>query len=206
MLPRLRKYELNRKGRGSKGLDMVSHEMFQGLVLLLLALERKPGSSKAALEELQEETSSWSDKLRSEYAAVARCAVSFLHEGLGLSVEQVAAEQWLSRMHLNTFELGRNFGALMFGTMSFFNHGCDPNITTIPVDDCQYIFAARDIGPGEEVFTHYVDVDQPVQRRRKQLLQSFRFLCECERCVREAAPAGKKAQRQKSGRLSAAST
>eukprot|EP00418_Pyrodinium_bahamense_P055526 CAMPEP_0179180546 /NCGR_PEP_ID=MMETSP0796-20121207/89385_1 /TAXON_ID=73915 /ORGANISM="Pyrodinium bahamense, Strain pbaha01" /LENGTH=166 /DNA_ID=CAMNT_0020884259 /DNA_START=250 /DNA_END=750 /DNA_ORIENTATION=- len=148
------------------------------------------------LEELQEETLQWSEHLRSEYAAVARCAVFFLHEEVGLQVEQAVAEQWLSRMHLNTFELGRNFGAVMFSTMSFFNHACNPSVTTIPVDDCQYLFAARDIMAGEEVFTHYVNVDQPLQHRRKQLMTSFRFLCECDRCLKEASVSSKKAQRQ----------
>merc|ERR1711924_363742 len=114
LLPRLRKYELNKKGRGSKGLDRVSHEMFQGLVMLLLGLESLSKESKAALEELQEETCSWNEELRAEYQAVAKCAVSFLHESAGLEVEQLIVEQWLSRMHLNTFELGRNFGALIF--------------------------------------------------------------------------------------------
>jgi len=195
----LRKYELNKKGRGTKGLDKVSHEMFQGLALLLLALQVLPSSTKDALEALQEETANWNDVQRSDYGAVARCAVSFLREVAGWDIDQSVAEQWLSRMHLNSFALGNNFGALMFSTMSFFNHGCEPNATTIPIDDCQYLFAARPIKAGEEVLTHYIDLEQPVQIRRKQLMQSFRFHCECERCCRESRPSGKKAQ--KNGRV-----
>lgn len=47
--------------------------------------------------------------------------------------------------------------------------------------------ASRDIFPGEECYISYFDLTQytDLTSRREHLRKSFRFVCQCERCVSE---------------------
>jgi len=187
-------YRLNRKGTGGKNkLDKKSHEDFQGLVLLLAALEF--GFADSQLEKLQEDTALWNEIDQEVLEPAVNCAISFLSERCHIEADKVVAKQWLSRRHVNTFELGRNFGEVMFSRLSFFNHSCQPNVSHAKVDDCDYLFAKQDIPKGEELCITYINEDAPVQERRGRLQESFRFKCQCIRCLAEDLPSKKKIQK-----------
>ena len=55
------------------------------------------------------------------------------------------------------------------------NHCCDPNCEAIEEDDRIFIYAIRDIQPGEELFYDYaLELDEPITKELKQ-----EFACHC---------------------------
>lgn len=57
-----------------------------------------------------------------------------------------------------------------------------------PDEQARMVFtASRDIPPGEECCISYFDLTQftDLTSRREHLRKSFRFVCQCERCVSE---------------------
>ena len=68
-----------------------------------------------------------------------------------------------------------------------------PNTTRcIHPDGTVRLQAVRDLAPGEEILTSYIDADGlgSVQRRRQALEAKYAFVCCCSRCVREAGESG----------------
>ena len=60
------------------------------------------------------------------------------------------------------------------------NHGCEPNCETIDEDGRIFIYALRDIEPGEELFYDYaLQIDEPVTPESKKL---YECLCRSSRC------------------------
>ncbi|CAE7262252.1 SET5 [Symbiodinium pilosum] len=69
---------------------------------------------------------------------------------------------------------------------SFINHSCCPNVQRVILHDRMVVRAAQDLQAGEELVDSYVQVLQPVHRRRSELERSYRFRCNCDRCVLES--------------------
>lgn len=67
----------------------------------------------------------------------------------------------------------------VFPTMSYFNHSCTPNCENIEKDMKIYVYAVRDIEPGEQLTISYVSLDSSNERRKHALQSSFMFTCEC---------------------------
>ena len=60
------------------------------------------------------------------------------------------------------------------------NHGCEPNCETIDEDGRIFIYALRDIEPGEELFFDYaLEIDEPVTKESKKL---YECLCGSPQC------------------------
>ncbi|MEY2526837.1 MAG: uncharacterized protein QOE73_1608 [Verrucomicrobiota bacterium] len=60
------------------------------------------------------------------------------------------------------------------------NHSCDPNCEAIEEDDRIFIYAMRDIQPGEELFYDYaLELDEPIT---KELKEEFGCLCGTSIC------------------------
>jgi SET domain-containing protein len=55
------------------------------------------------------------------------------------------------------------------------NHSCDPNCEAIEKDDRIFIYAMRDIKPGEELFYDYaLEIDEPITEESKK-----KYACHC---------------------------
>ena len=55
------------------------------------------------------------------------------------------------------------------------NHCCDPNCEAIEEDDRIFIYAMRDIEPGQELFYDYaMEIDEPITEESKK-----EFVCHC---------------------------
>ncbi|KAJ5295871.1 hypothetical protein PENANT_c001G05984 [Penicillium antarcticum] len=83
---------------------------------------------------------------------------------------------------------GEQFAAAVYPTAAIANHSCLPNITHKPDEQGRMVFtASRDIFAGEECCISYFDLTQhtDLTSRREHLRQSFKFICQCERCVSE---------------------
>jgi SET domain-containing protein len=60
------------------------------------------------------------------------------------------------------------------------NHSCDPNCEAIEEDGRIFIYAMRDIEPGEELFYDYaMEIDEPITRK---LENEFKCHCGAARC------------------------
>ena len=60
------------------------------------------------------------------------------------------------------------------------NHSCAPNCEAIEEDDRIFIYAMRDIEPGEELSYDYaMELDEPIT---KKLIQEFKCHCDTSRC------------------------
>lgn len=65
------------------------------------------------------------------------------------------------------------------------NHSCIPNCCVENgADACITLRAERPIAPGEELTIAYVPLGLP-QSRRQELLNNYRFVCDCTRCIEE---------------------
>lgn len=60
------------------------------------------------------------------------------------------------------------------------NHSCDPNCEAIEEEDRIFIYALRDIRPGEELFYDYaLELDEPIT---KELAEEFACHCGRSKC------------------------
>lgn len=83
-----------------------------------------------------------------------------------------------------TFSLILSALGLLVGSL---NHSCDPNVfVAFPEGNCTaHIVTLREVSEGEEVCVAYIDVDEPVDVRRRALLEHG-FVCQCAKCVEES--------------------
>ncbi|KAK7045435.1 hypothetical protein VNI00_007688 [Paramarasmius palmivorus] len=92
----------------------------------------------------------------------------------------------LGRMSLNLEAHGG-----LYVLHSHLNHSCTPNVSVRHIDQRNAlsritVIARREIEPGEELFITYVNPNNGVIARRKELQEWGFGQCNCERCVKEA--------------------
>lgn len=73
---------------------------------------------------------------------------------------------------------------LMFDPLfSMINHSCDPNCTIVWKDQCEIsIKSTKVLKPAMELSMNYIPIYMPKEMRQRQLMDSFFFHCECEKC------------------------
>ncbi|KAF9269798.1 SET domain-containing protein [Marasmius fiardii PR-910] len=74
------------------------------------------------------------------------------------------------------------FGYAIYISGSYFNHNCSPNVRKERVGREMRFFATRDVQPGEELCTNYIDINDGAKDRRDNLSKEWYFDCMCERC------------------------
>ncbi|KAA1473083.1 SET domain-containing protein [Dentipellis sp. KUC8613] len=75
--------------------------------------------------------------------------------------------------------------------IALINHSCDPNAvvvypranSTVSLEPLMQVIAIRDIAPGEEVFTAYIDTTLPRIQRQQALESAYNFKCQCSLCA-----------------------
>ena len=72
----------------------------------------------------------------------------------------------------------------LFALASRINHACNPNTNKSwsPETGKMSFFATRDIQPGEEITSTYIDELETYQDRQSHLSKMFRFACSCDLC------------------------
>ena len=85
----------------------------------------------------------------------------------------------------HTFNFGLESGAVINPEIGgndarWINHCCDPNCEAIEEDDHVFIYAMRDIEPGQELFYDYaLEIDEPTT---EELMQEFECHCGAACC------------------------
>ena len=73
----------------------------------------------------------------------------------------------------------------MYPSAARFNHSCEPNARLSFSGGCLSIHAVRELAEGEEVLITYVDSRAGGEARRRELLGTYGFDCDCRRCGEE---------------------
>lgn len=102
------------------------------------------------------------------------------------------------------------YASCLFDKITLLAHDCDPNTERKLIfcsednecsDDAKTddandisrialrITASRKIVPGEMITIRYIDVNQPLAKRREELKETFYFDCTCSRCLTELTEA-----------------
>ncbi|ESK87070.1 n-lysine methyltransferase smyd2-like [Moniliophthora roreri MCA 2997] len=107
-----------------------------------------------------------------------------------------ALVDFISKFMTNTFTLSdpslTPIGACVSPLAALLNHSCDPNVVAVfpgvssnenkKDEPRMEVVALRDIAPGEEILTAYVDVTLPRRLRQKALKETYFFTCRCSLC------------------------
>ncbi|KAL0571883.1 hypothetical protein V5O48_010073 [Marasmius crinis-equi] len=144
-------------------------------------------------------------KLIEDQAQLAHSLVQYL----GVAAPQELAEQFginsagelvdvISKFTTNTFTLSdpslTPIGACVSPAAALLNHSCNPNVVVVfPGADSSSkkgqplleVVALRDISPGEQLLTAYVDTTLPATLRQKALKETYSFTCHCNLCDRK---------------------
>ncbi|EPQ53510.1 SET domain-containing protein [Gloeophyllum trabeum ATCC 11539] len=86
-------------------------------------------------------------------------------------------------------------GVIISPLAALFNHSCAPNaVIVFPTHGSSSVnirvVTLRDLHPGEEVLTAYVDTTLPRRERQQALRETYNFTCTCELCVSEEKEGG----------------
>ncbi|KIJ28651.1 hypothetical protein M422DRAFT_189461, partial [Sphaerobolus stellatus SS14] len=105
----------------------------------------------------------------------------------------------ISKFTTNTFTLSTPtltpIGTSVSPLAALFNHSCRPNAVIVfprtphpstgasgSSEPSLHVIAIRDIEPGEEVLTSYVDISLPTHKRQEDLKETYNFTCSCAVC------------------------
>lgn len=84
-----------------------------------------------------------------------------------------------------------NIGVSISPLVALVNHSCTPNAVvvfpayhTFSTPKPMRVVAIRDIKPGEELLTSYVDLGLPLRRRKAELRANYHFECSCSLCFK----------------------
>ena len=93
--------------------------------------------------------------------------------------------------YTNSFDMleaHHGLSCAMYCGIARLNHSCEPNTRQQYDADTMHmrLFATRRIAAGDQLFDSYVDIEEPVAVRRKNLVEIFRFHCDCPACEKES--------------------
>ncbi|XP_064020570.1 N-lysine methyltransferase SMYD2 [Pogoniulus pusillus] len=76
-----------------------------------------------------------------------------------------------------------HLGSAIFPDVALMNHSCCPNVIVTYKGTLAEVRAVKEIEPGEEVFTSYIDLLYPTEDRNDRLRDSYFFNCDCRECI-----------------------
>uniref|UniRef100_A0A8C9SD82 [histone H3]-lysine(4) N-trimethyltransferase n=1 Tax=Scleropages formosus TaxID=113540 RepID=A0A8C9SD82_SCLFO len=79
-----------------------------------------------------------------------------------------------------------HLGSAVFPDVALINHSCCPNVIVTYRGIVAEVRAVKDISPGEEIFTSYIDLLYPTEDRIERLRDSYYFTCNCTECSTKA--------------------
>lgn len=100
----------------------------------------------------------------------------------------------VSRFTTNSFTLSSPslspIGVCVSPTVALANHSCDPNaVVVFPRSSASSnkeplieVIALKHISAGEEILTSYIDISLPRHLRRRDLKETYNFVCDCSAC------------------------
>jgi len=107
------------------------------------------------------------------------------------NVHQDAPNEVSGIFYTNAFDMTEAYhgtSCAMYCNIARLNHCCRPNTRQQYDRDTMemILYASKDIAEGEQLFDSYVNIEEPVNIRRSELMKWFKFWCDCHVCKSEA--------------------
>lgn len=148
--------------------------------------ERTPSERLLLLKEFE----SHLDKMDSEKDEMNQEDIAALHHFYSRHISNLPSDQALielfTQVNCNGFTIEdeelSHLGSAVFPDVALMNHSCSPNVIVTYKGTVAEVRAVQEINPGDEIFNSYIDLLYPTEDRRKRLLESYFFTCECTEC------------------------
>lgn len=148
--------------------------------------ERTPSEKLLTVKEFE----SHLDKLDNEKKDLIQSDISALHHFYSKHLEfpdQESLVTLFAQVNCNGFTIEdeelSHLGSAIFPDVALMNHSCCPNVIVTYKGTLAEVRAVQEIGPGDEVFTSYIDLLYPTEDRNDRLRDSYFFTCECQECT-----------------------
>ncbi|KAK3506681.1 hypothetical protein QTP70_014290 [Hemibagrus guttatus] len=156
----------------SKHLDFPDH---QSLLTLFAQPSHQAVASELELDDLdgQNGRKGGVDKPKAQNVLMAVSCFTFTHTH--------------TQVHCNGFTVEdeelSHVGSALFPDVALMNHSCCPNVIVTYRGTLAEVRAVKDISPGDEIFTSYIDLLYPTEDRIERLRDSYYFTCDCKECI-----------------------
>ncbi|KDQ11009.1 hypothetical protein BOTBODRAFT_469989 [Botryobasidium botryosum FD-172 SS1] len=188
---------------GQEGGNRVPNEAVRALARMLWKKKREGGDSVwwREIEAMQSHRENIAATQHGTVAALAHTLTAYLSPtpsshlevlsdlGIGSARDLV---DLLSKFTTNSFTLSTPslspIGVFISPITALINHSCAPNAVIVfprahpGAENRLEVIAIRDIQPGEEVLTSYIDISVPRVHRQKELKERYLFDCDCSLC------------------------
>ncbi|KFQ14982.1 N-lysine methyltransferase SMYD2, partial [Leptosomus discolor] len=148
--------------------------------------ERTQSEKLLAVKEFE----SHLDKLDNEKRELIQNDIAALHHFYSKHLEypdNAALVVLFAQVNCNGFTIEdeelSHLGSAIFPDVALMNHSCCPNVIVTYKGTLAEVRAVKEIEPGEEVFTSYIDLLYPTEDRNDRLRDSYFFTCDCRECV-----------------------
>ncbi|PKU48916.1 n-lysine hypothetical protein [Limosa lapponica baueri] len=148
--------------------------------------ERTQSEKLLAVKEFE----SHLDKLDNEKRELIQNDIAALHHFYSKHLEypdNAALVVLFAQVNCNGFTIEdeelSHLGSAIFPDVALMNHSCCPNVIVTYKGTLAEVRAVKEIEPGEEVFTSYIDLLYPTEDRNDRLRDSYFFNCDCRECM-----------------------
>ncbi|KAF4092086.1 hypothetical protein AMELA_G00016910 [Ameiurus melas] len=129
------------------------------------------------------------DKLDNEKREMNEADIAELHHFYAKHLDfpdHQALLTLFAQVHCNGFTVEdeelSHVGSAVFPDVALMNHSCCPNVIVTYRGTSAEVRAVKDISPGMEVYTSYIDLLYPTEDRMERLRDSYYFTCDCKEC------------------------
>ncbi|XP_034158088.1 N-lysine methyltransferase SMYD2-B [Pangasianodon hypophthalmus] len=129
------------------------------------------------------------DKLDNEKREMNEADIAELHHFYSKHLDfpdHQALLTLFAQVHCNGFTVEdeelSHIGSAVFPDVALMNHSCCPNVIVTYRGTSAEVRAVKDISPGEEIYTSYIDLLYPTEDRMERLRDSYYFTCDCKEC------------------------
>ncbi|XP_072121245.1 N-lysine methyltransferase SMYD2-like [Mobula birostris] len=151
--------------------------------------EKTPSEQLLAVNEFE----SHLDKLDNEKRELIESDIAALHHFYSKHLDfpdQAALIELFAKVNCNGFTIEdeelSHLGSAIFPSVALMNHSCCPNVIVTYRGTTAEVRAVKQICPGEEIFTSYIDLLYPTEDRQDRLRDSYFFTCDCRECATKA--------------------
>ncbi|XP_067845021.1 N-lysine methyltransferase SMYD2-like isoform X2 [Heptranchias perlo] len=160
-----------------------------------ILVQQKMHPEKTPSEELLtvSEFESHLDKLDNEKRELIESDIAALHHFYSKHLDfpdRTALIELFAKVNCNGFTIEdeelSHLGSAIFPSVALMNHSCCPNVIVTYRGTTAEVRAVKEISPGEEIFTSYIDLLYPTEDRQDRLRDSYFFTCDCRECATKA--------------------
>ncbi|XP_058249309.1 N-lysine methyltransferase SMYD2-B [Hemibagrus wyckioides] len=157
-------------------------------VISRMKVQKEPSASEKLL--LLKDLEANLDKLDNEKREMNEADIAELHHFYSKHLDFPDHQSLLTlfaQVHCNGFTVEdeelSHVGSALFPDVALMNHSCCPNVIVTYRGTLAEVRAVKDISPGEEIFTSYIDLLYPTEDRLERLRDSYYFTCDCKECI-----------------------